>query len=112
MHRPARAASTACRGRRALASTRRQCNCFFDYSSACLLDLDGVIVDGAMHGDLLDKLLDEVRAALGRYSWQGVMRPEVQCGMIGADAKVTGAAYLPLHANFASAHDLFLKLVK
>ena len=40
------------------------------------------------------------------------MAPEVHAGVIGADAKVTGAAYLPLHANFAPAHDLFLKLNK
>jgi predicted NBD/HSP70 family sugar kinase len=77
--------------------------------AACLLDLEGVIVDGAMHRALLKRLLEEVRSAMGRYSWQGVMRPELQPGAIGPDAKVTGAAYLPLHANFAPAHDLFLK---
>lgn len=79
-------------------------------ASACLLDLDGVIVDGAMHAALLVRLLAAVRTAMGRYSWEGVMRPELHQGVIGVDAKVTGAAYLPLHANFAPAHDLFLKL--
>jgi len=80
--------------------------------SACLLDLDGVIVDGAMHPSVLARLLDAIRVAMRRYSWEGVMRPEVHQGAIGVDAKVTGAAYLPLHANFAPAHDLFLKLGK
>ena len=78
--------------------------------SACLLDLDGVIVDGAMQAALLVRLLDAVRTAMGRYSWEGVMRPDLHQGAIGVDAKVTGAAYLPLHASFAPAHDLFLKL--
>jgi predicted NBD/HSP70 family sugar kinase len=78
--------------------------------SACLLDLDGVIVDGAMHPSLLTRLLDAIRTAMGRYNWEGVMRPELHQGTIGADAKVIGAACLPLHANFAPAHDLFLKL--
>jgi predicted NBD/HSP70 family sugar kinase len=80
--------------------------------SACLLDLDGVIVDGAMAPDLLVRLLEALRTAMGRYSWEGVMRPALLQGEVGADAKVIGAAYLPLHANFAPAHDLFLKAVK
>lgn len=80
--------------------------------AACLLDLDGVIVDGAMHPDLLVRLLDATRTAMGRYSWEGVMRPAVHQGAIGVDAKVVGAAYLPLHASFAPAHDLLLKLAK
>jgi predicted NBD/HSP70 family sugar kinase len=81
-------------------------------SSACLLDLDGVIIDGAVHRDLLEQLLAEVRIALNHYNWQGVMRPEIHAGAVGVDAKVSGAAYLPLHAHFAPAHDLFLKLHK
>jgi predicted NBD/HSP70 family sugar kinase len=78
--------------------------------SACLLDLEGVIVDGAMHPALLVRLMAAIRMAMGGYSWEGVMRPSVVQGAIGVDAKVTGAAYLPLHAHFAPAHDLFLKL--
>jgi predicted NBD/HSP70 family sugar kinase len=77
--------------------------------AACLLDLDGVIVDGAIDRSLLEALLGEVRAAMVRYDWQGAMRPQVLAGEIGADAKVCGAAYLPLHSGFAPAHDLFLK---
>lgn len=80
--------------------------------SACLLDLDGVIVDGAMAPDLLVRLLDALRTAMGRYHWEGVMRPTLLQGEVGPDAKVIGAAYLPLHANFAPAHDLFLKAAK
>jgi len=78
-------------------------------NAACVLDLDGVIVDGAMGRGLLAALLDEVGVALGRYDWQGTMRPQVVAGEIGADAKVWGAACLPLHSGFAPAHDLFLK---
>ena len=78
-------------------------------SSSCLLDLDGVIVDGALHASLLDGLVDAIRMALGQYSWQGIIRPEIIPGAIGRDAKVIGAAYLPLHANFAPGHESFLK---
>lgn len=78
-------------------------------TSSCLLDLDGVIVDGAMGAPLLDSLIEAVRAALGQYSWQGIMRPDIIPGAIGPDAKVMGAAYLPLHATFAPGHESFLK---
>jgi predicted NBD/HSP70 family sugar kinase len=78
-------------------------------NAACVLDLDGVIVDGAMERGVLAALLHEVEAALRRYDWQGTMRPQVLAGEIGADAKVWGAACLPLHSGFAPAHDLFLK---
>lgn len=78
-------------------------------TSACLLDLEAVIVDGAVGSPVLAALVDAVRTALGHYSWQGIMRPEIVAGAIGRDAKVIGAAYLPLHANFAPGHASFLK---
>lgn len=78
-------------------------------TSSCLLDLDGVIVDGAVEAPLLEALIDAVRTALSNYSWQGIMRPEIIPGAIGRDAKVIGAAYLPLHANFAPGYESFLK---
>ncbi|WP_296942290.1 ROK family transcriptional regulator [uncultured Massilia sp.] len=77
--------------------------------AACVLDLDGAIVDGAVDRALLAALLTAVEAALGRYDWQGAARPPVLAGAVGADAKAYGAACLPLHSGFAPAHDLFLK---
>lgn len=80
--------------------------------AACVLDLDGVIVDGAIGRPLLDALLRDVDAALARYDWEGTMRPRVLAGEVGADAKACGAAWLPLHSGFAPAHDLFLKAAR
>lgn len=77
--------------------------------AACLLDMQAVIIDGAIARDFLARLLDAVERAMARYEWQGVMRPELLAGAIGPDAKVSGAAYLPLHAHFAPAPELFLK---
>jgi predicted NBD/HSP70 family sugar kinase len=77
--------------------------------AACLLDLEAVIVDGAIDRKLLDALLAEVRAAMRRYNWEGVCAPELLPGTIGADAGALGGALLPLHANFAPDRDLFLK---
>ncbi len=79
-------------------------------SAACLLDLDGVIIDGAFSRELLAEVLGSVEQALGAYSWEGVARPALLAGTIGSDARAIGGALLPLYANFAPDRDLFLKL--
>ncbi len=79
-------------------------------SAACLLDLDGVIVDGSFSRELLAALVSSVSEAMDRYSWEGVMRPQVLPGAIGSDARAIGGALLPLYANFAPDRELFLKV--
>jgi predicted NBD/HSP70 family sugar kinase len=79
------------------------------HGAACLLDVDAVILDGAMSRPLLLALLQSVDQALDAGNWQGVSRPRLQQGTIGADARALGGALLPLYANFAPDHDLFLK---
>ncbi|HSI58006.1 MAG TPA: ROK family transcriptional regulator [Ideonella sp.] len=81
-------------------------------SAACLLDLEGVILDGSFSREMLDALQTELDAALNRYSWEGVGRPQVLPGAIGSDARAIGGALLPLYANFAPDRDLFLKVVE
>lgn len=78
--------------------------------AACLLDLEGVIVDGSFAPGLRDRLLAGLAEALARHSWEGVARPAVLAGTIGSDARAIGGALLPLYANFAPDRDLFLKL--
>ena len=78
-------------------------------SAACLLDLDGVIIDGSFSRELLAELLDAVALSLDDTSWEGVARPDVLAGTIGSDARALGGALLPLYANFAPDRDLFLK---
>jgi len=77
--------------------------------SACLLDLDGVIVDGSFSPELRAALVAAIDAAMQRYSWEGVLRPQVLHGTIGSDARAIGGALLPLYANFAPDRALFLK---
>jgi predicted NBD/HSP70 family sugar kinase len=79
-------------------------------SAACLLDLEGVIVDGSFSRELLGALLRALDRALQRYSWEGVRRPAVLAGTIGPDARAIGGALLPLYANFAPDRELFLKV--
>ena len=79
-------------------------------SAACLLDLDGIIIDGSFSRELLRATLTSVNHALDQYSWEGVARPAVFEGTIGSDARAIGGALLPLYANFAPDRELFLKL--
>ncbi|OYU97857.1 MAG: hypothetical protein CFE45_18740 [Burkholderiales bacterium PBB5] len=79
-------------------------------SAACLLDLECVILDGSFSRGLQAALQRALDAALDRYSWEGVTRPQLLAGAIGSDARALGGALLPLHANFAPDRALFLKI--
>jgi predicted NBD/HSP70 family sugar kinase len=78
-------------------------------NSACLLDIGDVIVDGVMSRDLQSRLIAEIENALDGHSWEGVTRPSVLSGTIGADARAIGGALLPLYAAFAPDPEVFLK---
>jgi len=78
--------------------------------AACLLDLEGIIVDGVIARPLLEHLVAAMERALDDYDWEGVSRPAVLAGTVGADARAIGVALLPLYANFAPDSDLFLKV--
>ncbi|WP_137896569.1 ROK family transcriptional regulator [Ramlibacter sp. 2FC] len=79
-------------------------------SGTAFLDLDAVVVDGSFCRPLLQRLLDETRAALAHYDWEGLWMPGLHAGSIGTDARALGGALLPLHANFAPDRELFLKV--
>jgi predicted NBD/HSP70 family sugar kinase len=79
-------------------------------SASCMLDPEGVIVDGSCSRALLDQLMTGIAGALGRYNWEGGQMPQVLTGTIGSDARALGGALLPLYANFAPDRDVFLKL--
>jgi predicted NBD/HSP70 family sugar kinase len=78
-------------------------------SGTAVLDLADVVMDGSMSRPLLQALLDQTRAALGRCNWEGLWQPRLHGGRAGAQACALGGAMLPLHANFAPDHDVFLK---
>jgi predicted NBD/HSP70 family sugar kinase len=78
-------------------------------SAACLLDFEGVVIDGAFSRELLESLIVAVRDVLDSYSWEGVYRPGILAGVVGADARAIGGALLPLYAQFAPGQETFEK---
>ncbi|MFC5607595.1 ROK family transcriptional regulator [Variovorax soli] len=79
------------------------------HNAAALLDLESVIIDGSFGRELLAATLAQVDAALARYDWEGLARPSLMAGAIGADARAVGGALLPLYGSFSPDRDLFLK---
>jgi predicted NBD/HSP70 family sugar kinase len=78
-------------------------------SGTALLDVDAVVLDGAMPRPLLQRLLQATTQALDLYDWEGLWRTPLVAGTIGSDARALGGALLPLHENFAPDRDVFLK---
>lgn len=79
-------------------------------SATALLDLDAVVLDGAMSRRLLQRLLEQTQAALAAYPHVGIETPGVlELGQVGAHARALGAALLPLHTQFFPDKDIFLK---
>jgi len=79
------------------------------HMAACLLDVEGMILDGAMGRGLLAQLAARVRQALDGLDWSGVSPPQLMTGSIGPDAMALGGAMMPLYANYAPDRELFLK---
>ncbi|MFM2262026.1 MAG: hypothetical protein RI959_702 [Pseudomonadota bacterium] len=79
-------------------------------SSAALLDLDTVVLDGSLSRTLLERLLAQTRTALQAYPLVGFVNPSrLELGHVGAHARALGAALLPLHTQFFPDKDIFLK---
>jgi predicted NBD/HSP70 family sugar kinase len=78
-------------------------------TAGALLDLDAVILDGSMDRRLIAELINRTERVLDDYNWEGISRPPLLAGSIGADARAMGGAILPLYSQFAPSAELFLK---
>jgi predicted NBD/HSP70 family sugar kinase len=78
-------------------------------TSAALLDLEAVVIDGEVDRQLMREMIRRTERVLDSFEWEGMVRPPLLEGTIGADARAMGGAILPLYAHFAPVHELFLK---
>jgi predicted NBD/HSP70 family sugar kinase len=78
-------------------------------SSAALLDLDAVVMDGSLGAPLMTALMAATQEALGQYRFDGMHQPPLLKGQVGAHARALGGALLPLHSQFFPDKDIFLK---
>ena len=78
-------------------------------SSSALLDLEAVVIDGSLSGQLLQALRAHTLEAMQRYRFDGMLAPRLLAGKVGRHARALGGSLLPLHAQFFPDKDIFLK---
>ena len=69
-------------------------------ASASVVEIEAVLIDGAMPRWVSTSLIREVAAELDRMNITGVEKPEVVQGKVGSTARSIGAAMLPIHAQY------------
>ena len=78
-------------------------------SSACVIDFKCVLIDGRLPSSARTDLVQRTRLRLAEIQLPGVETPEVREGSIGEDARILGAASLPLSERFLVDRNAFLK---
>ncbi|MFD1340816.1 ROK family transcriptional regulator [Litorisediminicola beolgyonensis] len=69
-------------------------------SAISVIDFSHVLIDGWMPASVRAKLVDATRDALAHSDFAGLTQVEIREGSVGPDARVMGAASLPLSERF------------
>ncbi|MDO6568563.1 ROK family transcriptional regulator [Alteromonas sp. 1_MG-2023] len=73
---------------------------FAAHCAFSMLDLDGIIIDGAMPQNIKNQLVDYVQSALKNADLRGISPGSVSAGQVGSKAQSIGSANLSLIANY------------
>ena len=77
-------------------------------SALAVIDFEAVVIDGVLPRAWRGRLLDETHDAILRFDRTGLSRASLREGTVGGEARVLGAALLPLQARFAPEPDLLI----
>jgi len=69
-------------------------------AAAAVIDFEAALIDGWLPAALRRRLVEETRVHLESLNLAGIVPPVVQEGSVGPDARVVGAASLPLCERF------------
>jgi predicted NBD/HSP70 family sugar kinase len=75
-------------------------------SAISIIDFEAIVIDGAFPQAVRSSVVQRIREQFSRMDLQGLAPVEIVEGAIGRDARVLGAASLPLLAGFARDRDL------
>jgi predicted NBD/HSP70 family sugar kinase len=75
-------------------------------SAISIIDFEAIVIDGSFPQVVRSAVVQRIRERFSRMDLQGVAPAEIVEGTIGRDARVLGAASLPLLAGFARDRDL------
>lgn len=78
-------------------------------ASVCVVDCETVLIDGSMPDAVRAELVARIEHEVASLVTAGVSAPSIQEGSIGYDAKVLGAASLPLSERFLVDRNAYLK---
>ena len=82
------------------------------FASVCamsVIDIEAVVIDGAIPSALRDQLTKRVAFHMSRLDRRGLSEAVVVAGAIGPDARAIGGAALPLIKNFARDREVLFK---
>ena len=82
---------------------------FASVAARSLLEIEAVVIDGAMPKAILQDLIARTRSETERLDQRGLSEAVIVAGAIGADARARGAAALPLIKSFARDREVLLK---
>lgn len=69
-------------------------------SCCAVIDFEAVVIDGAFPPDVRARLTQRVRHYADQIETIGILRPEFAEGSVGENARVIGAAYRPIAAQY------------
>ena len=78
-------------------------------SAISTIDLEAVVVDGALPAPVLANLVARVTAKMDQHDFTGLIRPQLVRGDLGNRARAMGGALLPLYSKFAPERELLFK---
>jgi predicted NBD/HSP70 family sugar kinase len=81
-------------------------------AAIAVIDVETVIVDGAFPVAVRHRIIEQTRVALGKVNRQGLSPFVIVEGTIGNAARASGAASLPLLANFTQDREVLFKDVE
>ena len=67
---------------------------------ASVVEVEAILIDGAMPAAVRDRLVDSVRRHFSRLDLTGIEKPDIHQAHVGRTARSTGAALLPIHARY------------
>lgn len=78
-------------------------------SAMSVIDFSRVCIDGAVPPAIRDRIVARTQAHVARQNSSGLSPFDIVAGTIGADARVLGAAMLPVLANYTCDPEVLLK---
>jgi predicted NBD/HSP70 family sugar kinase len=75
-------------------------------SAISVIDFEAIVIDGAFPEAIRSAVVQRTREKFAQMDLQGLAPVDIVEGTIGSDARVLGAASLPLLAGFARDRDL------